>query len=484
MRLILLFLLVCAAAWPQERRESAGLLEPGQPAAGRLALPGGSVRYAFRLPAAAFGARIELAGAKAELELSILEGEEALQTAGSETFDKRLVFTRLSDPPASTGEYELELAHRFSSAPLDFEGRAAGIGGSSSGPLLASTPYRLKLELLAPAAARLEAGAAASGTLLPEQGMAAAYFIDVPPRTRSLRFDVFDASGDVDLLASRGQPALDLRTAEFRAEGVSSRETLLIERGDGGFLEAGPWYASVVNLVDENEPTSFSIRASFSASPPPWTGPPKDFPRPSEARERAALATVELISSGSAGSGCLIDSEGRILSCLHVVRARDGRPDPSVIVAMSLEPGAAPRELFRARVLAVDERLDLALLKVESGLYGEPLPPGLRFPFHVPATAPMRLGDPVEVLGYPGTGGLGSKPSITLTRGVVSGFETGRRGRFIKTDAAVTEGNSGGAALNNRMELAAVPVQVVSAGSGILAYLIPLDQVPRGWLKQ
>jgi S1-C subfamily serine protease len=482
---LFLFLLISVMAWPQENRETAGLLEPGRPASGRIGLPGGSVRYSFRIPAPAFGVRIELSDTRADLALSIMEKNEVLLESGDQNFPKRLVFTRLTDPAAATGEYQLELAHRFAGAPLDLDRREAGIGGTSSGPLLDSTSYHLSLHELNPAAVRLEPGAIVRGTLLPEEGMAAAYVVDVPESTRVLRFDVFDASADVDLLAARGGPALDLRTATFRAEGLSSRETIIVKNSDGSFIESGAWYVSVVNLVDENEPTSFSIRAALSAASPAAGGLPEGFPGLADGLERAVLATVEVIGSGSAGSGSLIDADGRILTCYHVIQARDGRPDPSPIIAMSLEAGSPPRELFRARVEAFDEKLDLALLKVTSGLYGEALPAGLKFPFHaIAAGGRLSLGETIEVLGYPGTGGLGSKPSITLTRGVVSGFENGPRGRFVKTDAAIAEGNSGGAVLNGRRELVGVPVRLVSAGSGILAYLLPLDQVPAAWLKK
>jgi putative serine protease PepD len=239
---------------------------------------------------------------------------------------------------------------------------------------------------------------------------------------------------------------------------------------------------SVVNLVDDQEPTTFSVLAVFSERPPVTAGMPAFFPPPADDLERAVLATVEIISLGSAGSGCLIDAGGRLLTCLHVVKARDGRPDAAPIVAVSLEAGLPPREMFRARVLAVDEARDLALLEIESGLYGETLPQGLKFPHHTIARGGLRLGEALEVLGYPGTGGLGSKPTITLTHGVVSGFEQRGRGRYVKTDAAIAEGNSGGAVLNARRELAGIPVSLVSAGSGILAYLIPIDQLPADWL--
>ncbi len=49
-------------------------------------------------------------------------------------------------------------------------------------------------------------------------------------------------------------------------------------------------------------------------------------------------------------------------------------------------------------------------------------------------------GDEVIILGYPG---IGSREGITVTRGIISGFE----GNYYITDAKIDQGNSGGAAI-------------------------------------
>jgi hypothetical protein len=136
---ILRILLVClacmaVAAWPQDNRESAGLLEPDKPAVGRLALPGGSVRWSFRIPAPAFGVRIELSGTQVDLSLAISEKNEVLLENKGRENSRRLIFTRLTEPAAATGEYELELAHRFAGAPLDFFGTSARLDRLSDRP--------------------------------------------------------------------------------------------------------------------------------------------------------------------------------------------------------------------------------------------------------------------------------------------------------------------------------------------------------------
>ena len=87
------------------------------------------------------------------------------------------------------------------------------------------------------------------------------------------------------------------------------------------------------------------------------------------------------------------------------------------------------------------------------------------------------IGDEVQILGYPGYGG----PSITLTKGYVSGFEQLEyEGVFlpymIKTDAKVNPGNSGGAAFDFYDNFIGVPT-AVSGGPGNIGYVVSLPIV-------
>ena len=80
-----------------------------------------------------------------------------------------------------------------------------------------------------------------------------------------------------------------------------------------------------------------------------------------------------------------------------------------------------------------------------------------RFPF-VPLgdSDELGLGDKVHIFSYPAIGG----DSLTYTEGVVSGFlqEDGVNGvAWIKTDAVISGGSSGGTAINDAGELIGVP---------------------------
>jgi S1-C subfamily serine protease len=99
----------------------------------------------------------------------------------------------------------------------------------------------------------------------------------------------------------------------------------------------------------------------------------------------------------------------------------------------------------------------------------------------------LKIGDSLWVAGFPEIGGTASRPSVTVTRGIVAGFEWQRNGTLVKTDAQLHAGTSGGAALNDRFELVGVPSETMEeingSGVGQLGYVRPLSLVPPAWRK-
>src|SRR6185436_17888125 len=122
-------------------------------------------------------------------------------------------------------------------------------------------------------------------------------------------------------------------------------------------------------------------------------------------------------------------------------------PVSEVVVSVSFDPRLPPVETYRGRVERTDTRLDLALVRITSGFYGQPLPPGYRFTTVELGSVPaLQIGDPLWLVGYPSTGGMGSRVTIHCTHGVLSGFDRTDFGLLLKTDAEINSGNSGGAA--------------------------------------
>ncbi|MDO6499739.1 outer membrane-stress sensor serine endopeptidase DegS [Photobacterium sanguinicancri] len=151
-------------------------------------------------------------------------------------------------------------------------------------------------------------------------------------------------------------------------------------------------------------------------------------------RRYNAEAQLKLSTQGL-GSGVIMSEKGYIVTNYHVVAEAD-----QVIVA--LQDG----RLFTAQLIGKDRRTDLAVLKVQA----ENLPV-------IPTNAEYNpaVGDVVLAIGNPYN--LGQ----TTTYGIISA--TGRSGMsfygrqdFLQTDAAINNGNSGGALVNTRGELVGI----------------------------
>jgi serine protease Do len=154
------------------------------------------------------------------------------------------------------------------------------------------------------------------------------------------------------------------------------------------------------------------------------------------------------------GSGSVISEDGLILTNAHVVDDRLDEYD-RLGVAVLKQTDEPPDLAYLAEVQAVDYALDLALIRIVSDLGGSPATVNLPT-VELGDSDDVEIGDHVRILGYPGIGG----ETITFTDGVVSGFasERGLSGRaWIKTDATIAGGNSGGMAVNDRGELIGVP---------------------------
>ncbi len=155
----------------------------------------------------------------------------------------------------------------------------------------------------------------------------------------------------------------------------------------------------------------------------------------------------------SLGSGVIVDPNGVVLTNAHVIEGAD-----EITVALT------DRREFIARVLLVDARTDLAVLKIEaSGL------PVLEFR----DSDTMEVGDLVLAIGNPF--GVGQ----TVTTGIISAqARSAEDGRvFIQTDAAINPGNSGGALVDMSGRLIGINTMILSpsGGSNGIGFAIPAD---------
>ncbi|RPI97026.1 MAG: serine protease, partial [Chloroflexi bacterium] len=179
-----------------------------------------------------------------------------------------------------------------------------------------------------------------------------------------------------------------------------------------------------------------------------------------------AMVNIEgEIQPGWTGSGSIISPDGLILSNAHVVLSDRYLEVDYLVVALTMRPDELPVPSYVARVLQVDESLDIAVIRVETDLDGAPVDrAALNLPtVQMGSSDDLSLGDPVTIIGYPSIGGS----TVTLTRGEVAGF-TGEEGygnrAFIKTSATISGGNSGGLAANAWGQLIGIPTQLGYGG--------------------
>ncbi|TYC56490.1 DegQ family serine endoprotease [Rhodobacterales bacterium] len=157
----------------------------------------------------------------------------------------------------------------------------------------------------------------------------------------------------------------------------------------------------------------------------------------------------------SLGSGVLISADGTVITNHHVIKDAD-----DVRVALN------DRREFDADVVLMDERTDLAVLKIRGD-----------GPFeHVDFADSdgLEVGDIVLAIGNPF--GVGQ----TVTQGIVSATARTQVGVsdfqfFIQTDAAINPGNSGGALVDMHGKLVGINTAIFSrsGGSNGIGFAIP-----------
>jgi serine protease Do len=153
------------------------------------------------------------------------------------------------------------------------------------------------------------------------------------------------------------------------------------------------------------------------------------------------------------GSGFILSADGYVMTNAHVV---DGADEVYVNLTDKRE--------FKAKVVGVDKRTDVAVLKIEASK----LPP-----VAIGDVTKLKVGEWVMAIGTPF--GLEN----TVTAGIVSAKarDTGEEIRFIQTDVAVNPGNSGGPLINMRGEVVGINSQILSRSGGFMgiSLSIPID---------
>jgi len=248
-----------------------------------------------------------------------------------------------------------------------------------------------------------------------------------------------------------------------------------------------PHPASFADLVAKVKPAVISVQVKIEESAKPARMDDQDispfepgspmqrffkqfgFPNmPNGMMQRPQIITGE-------GSGFFISPDGYAVTNYHVV-------DHAKSVQVTTDNGS----IYTAKVIGIDQKTDLALIKVD----GKNDFPYVKFAEHTP-----RIGDWVVAVGNPfGLGG-------TVTAGIVSArgrdIGAGPYDDYIQIDAPINKGNSGGPAFDVDGDVIGVNTAIYSPSGGsvgigfdipaataklVVAQLKEHGHVTRGWL--
>ncbi len=169
----------------------------------------------------------------------------------------------------------------------------------------------------------------------------------------------------------------------------------------------------------------------------------------------------------SLGSGFIVDPSGYIVTNNHVIAGGEPGSPASKLPVETITVTLADRTEYKARVVGRDVLSDLALLKID----GHNLP-YVKFG----NSQSVRVGDWAIAIGNPfGLGG-------TVTAGIISALhrniQSGQYDRYIQTDAAINQGNSGGPLFDIDGNVIGINTAIFSTSGGNvgLGFAIPAEQ--------
>ncbi len=169
----------------------------------------------------------------------------------------------------------------------------------------------------------------------------------------------------------------------------------------------------------------------------------------------------------ASGSGVIISADGYIVTNNHVIDNAD-----------EIDVTLPNKKSYKAELIGADPNSDLAVLKIS----------GNNLPYLVWGNSDdVKLGQWVLAIGYPWT------LDVTVTAGIVSakartlGLNRSKTGQntaiesFIQTDAAVNQGNSGGALVNTDGKLIGINSAIASQTGSYAgySYAIPVNIVKK-----
>ena len=249
---------------------------------------------------------------------------------------------------------------------------------------------------------------------------------------------------------------------KYRSIIMATLIALIFQAGIASSVQASPQAPDFVRLVKENSAAVVNINTTANAKARgsqrmPFPDMPEDAPFNELFKHffrQMPPGGTQGEERNSLGSGFIITKDGYILTNAHVVKDAD-----------KIDVGLFDHRQSAAKVIGVDERTDVALLKID----GHDLPT-----VKIGDSEKLQVGEWVLAIGSPF--GL----DYTATQGIVSAVGRSLPNDayipFIQTDVAVNPGNSGGPLFNTEGEVVGINSQIVSNTGGYmgLSFAVPI----------
>jgi len=203
------------------------------------------------------------------------------------------------------------------------------------------------------------------------------------------------------------------------------------------------------SLVTPAAVSPMASRGADPAAPMILVGASSARPRPPP---RSIDSVVAIFNARGMGSGFLVSRDGLLLTNAHVV----GK-DPVVKVRW------ADGVESQARVLRLDQRVDVALIRAEAP-GRRPLPLKTRLP--EPGETVFAIGTPLEI-----------ELQGTLSRGIVSAIRNRDGQVLIQSDVSIAHGNSGGPLLDEKGNVIGMTVSGLENTSANLNFFVPAGEI-------
>ena len=244
-------------------------------------------------------------------------------------------------------------------------------------------------------------------------------------------------------------------TLDGQREGYSESVTMTSINAAGALLFT--YIHSAPELLNENQEIALAWEKSILAS--------NDFPvsantneaqsvRDLVAKYSASVVTIE--TSGTSGSGVIVDSDGIIVTNLHVIQNEKS-------VNIQLSNGD---QYQNPSVIDYDKAKDFVILKIPAfGLTAAELG----------NSNDISAGDDVVAIGSP------AGFEQTVSNGIVSAIREFDGYKMIQTNAAISPGSSGGALFESSGLLVGITTSIVEEAQN-LGFAIPINYI-RGMLS-